>query len=272
VTEEGGGQAQEVVVSSWAELQDQLFEGSWQPSIGRYRSTYAFRGMADASWTLDTSLQRMGGDFARLERHLIRNFRKYAYMEGVGQTSLWNLLAQAQHHGLPTRLLDWTYSPYVALHFVTDDVGREHVDGTIWCVDYTKTNRMLPESLLGALRNEEADLFSTEMLDGVAGTLTQFDTLSQAPFLVFFEPPSLGSRIINQFALFSVLSSAGEALGGWLHERPLVHRKIVVPRELKWEIRDKLDQANVNERVLFPGLDGLCRWLGRQYAPRPGKS
>lgn len=264
--------AQEVVVGSWAELQDQMFEGSWQPSIGRYRSTYAFRGMADASWPLETSLKRMGGDFARLERHLVRNFRKYAYMEGGEHSSLWNLLAQAQHHGLPTRLLDWTYSPYVALHFVTDDVERSGLDGAIWCVDYTKTNELLPEGLLTALRQEEADIFSTEMLETVAGTLPDFDGLSNEPFLVLFEPPSLASRIINQFALFSVLSSTGVALDEWLESRPEVFRRIVIPHGLKWEIRDKLDQANVNERVLFPGLDGLCRWLGRQYLPRPESS
>ena len=264
------GDAPEVVVGSWAELQDQMFEGSWQPLIGRYRSTFAFRGMADATWALETSLMRMGGDFGRLERHLVRNFRKYAYMEGGEHSSLWNLLAQAQHHGLPTRLLDWTYSPYVALHFATDDVERSHLDGAIWCVDYTKTNQLLPESLLAALRQEEADIFSTEMLETVAGTLPDFDGSGDDPFLVLFEPPSLASRIINQFALFSVLSSTGVALDEWLKSHAGVHRRIVIPAKLKWEIRDKLDQANVNERVLFPGLEGLCRWLGRQYAPRPG--
>jgi hypothetical protein len=60
-------------------------------------------------------------------------------------------------------------------------------------------------------------------------------------------------------------------LDRWLETRPDLAHRIVVPAELKWEVRDKLDQANVTERVLFPGLDGIAAWLARHYSPRePG--
>jgi hypothetical protein len=83
--------------------------------------------------------------------------------------------------------------------------------------------------------------------------------------VIFFEPPSLDARIVNQFALFSVMSSPTGRLDRWLAHYPELCRRIIIPARLKWEVRDKLDQANITERVLFPGLDGLSRWLKRHY-------
>jgi hypothetical protein len=57
-------------------------------------------------------------------------------------------------------------------------------------------------------------------------------------------------------------------LDQWLARHPGLARKIVIPAALKWEIRDKLDQSNVTERVLFPGLEGLTAWLKRHYIPK----
>jgi hypothetical protein len=64
------------------------------------------------------------------------------------------------------------------------------------------------------------------------------------------------------------MPGADSSLDTLLERNPELVRRIVIPAELKWEIRDKLDQANINERVLFPGLDGLSRWVARYYAPR----
>ena len=64
------------------------------------------------------------------------------------------------------------------------------------------------------------------------------------------------------------MSSPTARLDEWLAERPGLARRIVIPAGLKWEVRDKLDQGNITERVLFPGLDGLSLWLRRYYTPK----
>jgi hypothetical protein len=255
-------------VRNWRELHEQLYENSWQPRIGRHRSNWVFRGLPYLSYPLHTSLSRLGGNYAELEGHLLRNFRKYACRNAVVADSVWNWLALAQHHGLPTRLLDWTYSPYVALHFATHDLASFDDDAVVWCVDYVRAHRLLPAALRTRLRQEGSQVFTVEMLDRAAPTLRRFDRLSAREFVLFFEPPSLDERITNQFALLSVMSGAAASLPKWLARCPSLVRRIVLPRQLKWEVRDKLDQANITERVLFPGLDGLSRWLKRQYTAR----
>src|SRR5688572_23466752 len=202
---------------SWNDLADRLYANSWQPHLGRFRSSYAFRGMQHVDEPLTTTLARLGGPFDRQEGHLLRNFRKYAHREEVPGDSLWNWLSLAKHHGLPTRLLDWSYSPFVALHFATQDVERFDFDGVIWCVDYVRAHRLLPQRLRKILKDEQADVFTAEMLDRVAETLSKFDALAprSKPFALFLEPPSLDDRIVNQFALFSLMSSQSVQLDAW---------------------------------------------------------
>ncbi len=259
----------EIRVSSWSELQEYLFADMWRPELKCFRSPYVFRGISDAAYKLETALIRLGGDFAKLEPHLLRNFRKYAHRDIVEQDTLWHWLSLAQHRGLPTRLLDWTVSPLVAAHFATANLERYDIDGAIWAVNHLKVHEMLPVELKAVLDQEGADYFTVGMLSQVVDSLKALDALAPPQFVVFFEPPSMDDRIVNQFALFSVMPNSRKVLDVWLDTYPEMWRKIVIPAGLKWEVRDKLDQANITERVLFPGLDGLSKWQKRYYTPRP---
>jgi hypothetical protein len=255
-------------IASWNELQDRLYAESWREPLRRFRSPFVFRGQSSAAEPPRTSLSRQGPRARELEHHMLRNFRKYAHQQAVPADNLWNWLAVAQHHGLPTRLLDWTWSPLVALHYATEHLASYDIDGIVWCVDFARTNRLLPARLRDLLAEEGADAFTAEMLAKVASTLAEFDALASSAFVAFLEPPSLDERIVNQFALFSVANSPLVRLDEWLQGHPEVYRALVIPANLKWEIRDKLDQANITERVLYPGLDGLSQWLKRYYMPK----
>ena len=262
---------EEIRVTSWHELNEHLYAHAWQEQIRRYRSSYVYRGLPDIGYDLQTSLMCLGGTYANLEGPMLRTFRRYAQRSAVPGDSIWNWLAVAQHHGLPTRLLDWTYSPFVALHFATQDVAAFDRDGIILCIDYVGASEFLPPCLTAILEEEDAAVFTTEMLNRIAKTLAEFDKLAPEPFVAFLEPPALDDRITNQYALFSLMSSATASLDDWIRQHPHFYRRIIIPSVLKWEVRDKLDQANITERVLFPGLDGLSRWLKRYYSPGPVK-
>ena len=255
-------------MESWNELQDELFHDAWQAELGRFRSRYCFRGLSDASYGLETTLMRLGGPYPSLERHLLRNFRKYAHSM-VERESIWHWLSVAQHYGLPTRLLDWTYSPLVAMHFATANIERFDRDGAIWAVNYARAHERLPRELRKRLDSEGANVLTVQMLSKCVQSLDEFRNLGDVA--LFFEPSSLDDRIVNQFALFSTLSEPDVGFDEWLRSDPELWRKVVIPARLKWEIRDKLDQANVTERVLFPGLDGLTSWLRRHYSPNDSR-
>ncbi|GIW04451.1 MAG: FRG domain-containing protein [Thermomicrobiales bacterium] len=137
----------EIRISSWDELNERLYEGSWNPSLGRVSLNIRIPwcrnrspGFAEPAWRAweVTILSLSAISFATSSNMPTGRSER---AEISGKRSRF-----AQHHGLPTRLLDWTYSPYVAMHFATANVERFHRDAVIWCIDFVASNRFLPEA------------------------------------------------------------------------------------------------------------------------------
>jgi hypothetical protein len=277
-----------VVARSWEELHHYLFLDSWDDRIGKHRLRHVFRGMTQArAHKLQTSIQRLGDieHIHTVEPGMIRAFRKYAVPEfsshgTMRDATVWEWLTVAQHHGLPTRLLDWTHNPMIAAHFVTDRPEDLGTDGAIWCVEPGELNARSEEFRRWNLARPQGakvlGLFTIEQLEEYCldnaprharpgsriSSLEMFDATQLR--CAFLEPPSIDARLVHQQGLFSVLSPEAD-MEALLLSHPACARKIIVPAWLKREVRDKLDAIGVSERTLFPGLDGLCTWLRRYY-------
>lgn len=257
-------------INQFHEIWDIISEQAYDNRINRYRSSCLYRGLPNVNFHLETSLARNCKDKGKiLEKSILRNFTKYASIENPGlENSKWRQLIIGQHHGLPTRLLDWTYSPLAALHFATSGEAfsqMEENDCVIWAIDIEEINGLLPEKYSDELQKENAYLFTVKMLEQVVQELDQYDNDMKADAMVLLEPPSIDQRIINQYSYFSVIPRDITDIEAFLESQTVNTVKYIINKSLKWRIRDMLDQLNINERIVYPGLDGLSVWIKRHY-------
>ena len=257
-------------VSEIERILEIIAEQKLDSRIDRFRSSFLYRGLPNSSYELITGLQRnCKNKKVDVEKSMLRNFAKYAVIDDLqlGE-SVWRQLIIGQHHGLPTRLLDWTYSPLIGLHFATsgeDLTNMDQHDCVLWKIDIEELNSLLPQEYSSKLVAEDAFFFTVEMLDSVAKDLIKYDKDMKKNSMVLFEPPSIDQRIISQYSYFSIVPSEIDNIEKFLEDKTSNTVKYVIDKNLRWRIRDLLDQMNINERVVYPGLDGLTAWLKRHY-------
>ena len=247
-----------------------LSEQEYRPDLMRNRSQYVYRGMSDASFKMVTSLTRNCKKLQKsLEPAILRNFARYAVIEDpTVATSVWRQMILGQHNGLPTRLLDWSHSALVGLHFAcTEDSldDMETHDCMVWRIDVTELHSLLPEKYKQVMQSHNADIFSVDMLDEAAESLEQYDSDMGKNSMVVMEPPSINARIVNQYSFFSVIPIEMVDVERFLEEHTHNTVKYVIDRSLRWRIRDMLDHLNMSERIVYPGLEGLSKWIARHY-------
>lgn len=204
---------------------------------------HIFRGHARAEYELKPSIGSLGVSskkFDSFESKLFKLFKRQAigFLKVLPQDD-YEWLAVAQHHGLPTRLLDWSANPLVALFFAV----REHPseDGHVYVLEARKN---LPDD-----RNEFGSPFGLDKD-------------------YKYVPRTLVDRLTNQEALFTVHSEPQQCMEQTLREDWKLTR-LVVKKEKKTELLYSLFRMGVQHARLFPDLDGLARHLKWQQMAVP---
>ncbi len=258
-----------VTITSLAELIAKVTPVDPDPATGRHRDSGVYRGAANAAWPVLTSLDILGGvapahGKSELEAHILRNFIRYSRPFFGAHVNDWEVLIAAQHHGLPTRLLDWTYSPMVAAHFATVQ-GEPGVDRAVWRLDWKAVHRFfkLPER---ALLIQDIEHLGG---DRAFTPWALFEPRERdRHFACMIEPPSLDARIATQAATFTLCSDIRQSFDSFLELNGLRSALtcFVIPAASVSRLRDQLDMVSVDERRLFPDLDGLAAYLRRYYS------
>lgn len=236
-----------------------------------YDARWVFRGHRDARWELSTSLERTATELPLPNREvwLLREFKRRAhnYLEPLDYPKddlEW--LALMQHHGTPTRFMDWTRSPYIAAYFAFEEDRPSPQGRTIWAINLSWLADMRSETPYPSA--SPWDGYSMEQMPGAS-----FDAIREyEPKGVFFtEPFRTNTRLTLQQGLFlypgSLRFSFEENLSSFCilglgveSEHPEVH-KIIIPDSERPVVLHDTRRLNITRLTLFPGLDGLAQWL-----------
>ncbi len=260
----------EIRITTLDDLMQLLTEQDFRTDLDRNRSSFLYRGMPNASFKMETSLSRNCKHLQKtLEPAILENFAKYAVIgEPTIAQSVWHQMILGQHYGLPTRLLDWTHSALVGLHFAVTERHLECMgehDCMVWRIDMNEMYSLLPANYQEAVNRNQSTIFSVDTLKEITGSLQQYDADMQDKSMVIIEPPSINQRIVNQYSFFSLVPIEMDDIEGFLDKYTKNTVKYVIDKDLRWRVRDMLDQLNISERIVFPGLDGLSTWIARHY-------
>lgn len=226
---------------------------------------WIFRGHYKSEWKLQPSLERILSnkplDLA-VESKIIIEFQRRAHQYLPSRhlpQSLLEWIALMQHHGSPTRMLDWTKSPYIAAFIAFENVYKEKGDIAIWAIDSLWLKQATIEKIKSCCTNIDLKNIKKD---------SEIIKLVNAEFKVVFplEPTIMNERLTIQQALFLFPSgkalSFEENLKAYVDNDSKKHiKKIIVPKSQGLSCLIELHRMNINAATLFPGLDGFARSL-----------
>ena len=268
-----------IPISSWNQYRDLVDSDDF--------NSWGFRGHSDAEWPLFSTLSRYLRDnrvhpdaWRGQEARILRLFKAKAhlYLEHVPpDDDAYQWLALMQHHGAPTRLLDITWSPYVALFFALE---RATKDAAVWAfLEPAISDR---ESVV--VRGGE-EIRPHDIAIWRPGNYEDYYLPGNKAFATIGKPKIMNKRLIAQSGSFIVPGVLGEPIESILSDYPspdqCLVKLVLETKNIRRTAMNRLYAMNITNASLFPDLDGLARSLAYELeyhwgfdtetmAPRPG--
>jgi hypothetical protein len=244
----------EIPIESWRQFRATIEE--------RDLSSWAFRGQASHSWPLLSSLSRylqsykvLPSYWVQQESRIIRIFRRKSHLllpriPDSSDTFQW--LALMQHHGAPTRLLDFTWSPYVAAFFALE---RATDDAAVWAL-HPPTLAPRATRTVRASQNVSED----EIGPWVPGGFERDFLPNVNPIVVIGEPHEMNRRLVAQGGTFAIPGMVDRPIDQLAPPMAILKFRLRTS-SLRREAMADLYSMNITHATLFPDLDGLARSL-----------
>lgn len=251
---------------------------SWKEFVefcDKLNGLWIYRGQ-EKDWALETRLERACKEFdlleyaEQIEFQLIREFRrryKGNDRDLVCEDTLY-CLALMQHHGAPTRLLDCTYSPFVAAYFALETKPKEERDepSIVYCFKNDWLNKEARKQASESLIVKRSDNDRVRRDDEFFKKL--YMSVSPKKFVSAENAFNLNERLIIQKGVFlcpGMISTAFQSnlkqLGGWHNKDAVIKVKLEFDLGTRKKALNELHNMNVDRATLFPGLDGFTESL-----------
>ncbi|MFP5179500.1 FRG domain-containing protein [Bacillus altitudinis] len=234
----------------WKRILDEIISFSEESNIW-------FRGHASEKYTLDSGLFRTSvsdiNELINMETQLFNYYKNLGYMLH-GEENVWNQLYSMQHHGVKTRLLDWTESFSVALYFAVES-WKSSDNATIWLLKPMQLNKLSrdTENVISPNKINYLDIYKEKDLRS---------------FAIF--PIKNSKRIMAQHGVFTIQGNSHLPLekefNGALAERNILKR-IVLPPSVRTDAEQFLKLNGVNTFSMFPDLPGLSSYINKICMP-----
>lgn len=242
---------------------DQLIQ-----SLNGLPNHYIFRGHADSSWKLESTMERVigakwSGEYAKkFEEYSWNTFRSkyhiYNQLEHIPESKL-SWLSVMQHYGVPTRLLDFTESPYVALYFALEAYNPlTKLDFAIYAIDYKK----IMDYSISYIHEFDKDFeYNKSKVQDKKDQI--FDIVDQKSYDILWvtEPLKLNARIDRQAGTFLISGNREKTIesiiSNGLYKECII--KFVIKNHLYENVYALLRKMNINSKSIYGDLSGLAK-------------